>query len=527
MKSIETAVIQHPRLVEYHIFISRDLGNKRKGTINSEFDKINTALQKFSNLTINLWGEGEILNELQKAENIGIFDFWFEDTVFDLNVFSSCVEKQNSIWLNERYISDLFMAGSISDDVLKFCGVDPSTAFLGHIEECENCFNDLLRFFNSFKIQSDIIDRIDEDYKPEILENVLENVKNLILGFKDAICSNIVFDYKDDCYSQLSYIYYYFEENIKKLSYRSVIYNFCKEAKKFLELYEVILNDINHSKLVYSHVLEISGDMGSGKTNIVGYVANKIMQFGSYGIPINVSNVNMSNSIVEIVYDTLGLKYPGEHQALNILNGVANIVSSNRDISSTNIPYIIVFFDGCDEVSNYKLIEEREKEAIYISEKYSNIKFVFLGRPYCFNYANKKGIIRCNILSSGENNLFDLIQVYFNYYNIKFDGALWALDYIKSPLMLKLFCDVNKGETIIDFNDENSSLNALFNKKMNSDNEKLINELNIQLPSFLHICVKQIYDLFNNKIHDRDEIINNLKLTNLDKKEFHMNISPE
>lgn len=32
VKSVKTAIEQHPNLVEYHIFVSRDLGNERKGT---------------------------------------------------------------------------------------------------------------------------------------------------------------------------------------------------------------------------------------------------------------------------------------------------------------------------------------------------------------------------------------------------------------------------------------------------------------------------------------------------------------
>lgn len=519
VKSVKTAIEQHPNLVEYHIFVSRDLGNKRKGTKNSEYQKIDTELQQFDSPKIILWGEGEILDELCKTENLGIYSFWFEDKIFDLGLFNTCLEKQNSMWLSLKYIPDLFMAGNISEDVIKFCGIDPSTSIFQHIEFCEKCFIDLNRIFDSLKLQNDIIEKIDEEYKPKKIEEILINVSAIISGFKQSVILNSVYNYADSFIPQLSYLSSYFEQTIQKLNYKSIVYNFNKELKKFLDSYEILINDIDYAKFIFSRVLEISGDMGTGKTNIVGYVSNEIIKYGSYGIPINAASVNMNDNIMKIVYDTLGLKYPGEQQALNVLNGVSNIVCSNGENDSKNVPYVVVFFDGCDEVSNYKLVEEREKEAIYISKKYDRIKFIFLGRPYCFKNIKDDRLLKQTILPSGENNLFELIREYFNYYNIKFDGALWALDYIKSPLMLKLFCDVNRGECIVDFNDENSSLNALFSKKLKNDNDKLVELIEVEIPSFLNVCVKQIYELFNKNIHDRDQIIKDFNLPLINSKE--------
>lgn len=112
---------------------------------------------------------------------------------------------------------------------------------------------------------------------------------------------------------------------------------------------------------------------------------------------------------------------------------------------------MLICIDGLDESKNReywltKILEAKSYETIY-----QDIKFVFLSRHSFFKSNNdKKDLWNCiNYLPpQSDVNIDELFNKYIDYYDIKIDGYEWIKNILKTPLSIKLFCNLYSGHEL-------------------------------------------------------------------------------
>ena len=70
--------------------------------------------------------------------------------------------------------------------------------------------------------------------------------------------------------------------------------------------------------------------------------------------------------------------------------------------------------------------------------------------------------------SFGDINVQDLFDTYIDYYNIDLDRNIWIKGMLRTPMALKLFCDIYKNSKVGSLSKNSVVITKLFQKKINS-----------------------------------------------------------
>lgn len=457
-KSIDTALKIRPDIIKYIVCIPRNVSSitgRSKGKRKDEEQKwtnlSNSYKEKYKELEIELWDEYRIEKELSKSKNAGLLKFWFTNSQIDRDSIVSSLEKAKSSWLSTKYVPDLNLYGGISNTILNS---------LGDLSVREPLIKDFKSFYNLCIDLKDKIDSLSEVYKEKEVENIdfLENIIN--------IASSVIFEC-EKAVESLCYEYNGFQiikEDVFNIDFEDLsvkvrslfsdkYYFHMHEAQKiFIKLakYDSYALQKRYSDLCDKRNLFIVGNPGTGKTHGIASISERLLNDGTH-IPIVIcaNQISDNQKWQEILINYLGLSNTwSEDELFQGLISLANLNKSKNNNTTVNIiPKVIIFVDALDETKNINRWNERIGEAVAITHKYPQIRFCFTSRHICVNDI-MKNLSVYHLSSDGDVPVHKLYATYLSTYNIRIINNSWLKYSIRTPLLLKLFCELNKGKVI-------------------------------------------------------------------------------
>ena len=495
IESVKTALQVRPTIKKYIISIPRDLssekvGKRKKIVKDTEANRWESLkadlLTTFPGLDIELWTDTRLLTELQYSEASGVYRYWFEKSEISAQVVISSFEKQQSGWLSQKYTPSLHSKGIIYSEIEKFIGnIDNRKSILQKLIKIETLYRNFIRQADDYL---SVISR--DASKDEIIVSIkniefqVNEVLNIVSLIKKSLAtdsyislSNNNIDWWIDFGSILSHLES--ERHIDKN------YFHIADLKKAIDTLENIsIRNVVSSltKQLNSTKLLILGNPGTGKTHgIADVVKNLIMQKKHTAILIQAKSISKDASWKDIILKALGLSSTWNEdeiwqglEALSYRNEVKEAIKqTNGECYIT--PKLLICIDGIDESRPYEMWIERLRETEVICKKYPRLKFCFTSRPYAFNSLTPSDSLLRNKLflpSDGDVPVKNLFEPYIEHFNIKANGCTWIKWSIKTPLVLKLFCELYAGQSIGGLSRSAITITKLLEKKIeNIDNE--------------------------------------------------------
>ncbi len=481
--SIKTALELRPSIKKYIVCVPRDLGNikigrDRKPIHNSEYSKWISIVEYFKNnypdLEIILWGDNEILNQLQNPECYNMNQYWFKVSNFDYNTLIESFNKEKGSWLKYKYFPDLHTEGQISEKLESYIGIN-KLKIINDIENIKNKYIYILSIYSEIKQWCKVSDELNN-----IFEKTSETIKNNI----NILERNKLLILTENGNN-------YTIEEIKQLDFGNLLqefkvcnngsYSYYSKLEKIVKNYNYIQFDLIRKScqlLLTQHILWIVGSPGTGKTHGVAGFIDKCIQ-EKYNIPIFITSKNVSNnaSWKDILIKALNLADIWSEddifsalESLCILNEINNISFESKYKSK-----IIICIDGLDEVKPYDFWINIINEANIIGEKYSRLKFVFSSRYNVTNQIDYQDDLNKKIFYISENGdtpTHQLFESYTNAYNIQIENPDLIKWVLRTPLSLKLFCDLYKNQKINGIENKLYTISNLICQKLKNIEEE-------------------------------------------------------
>ncbi|WP_131464482.1 hypothetical protein, partial [Acetivibrio straminisolvens] len=181
-------------------------------------------------------------------------------------------------------------------------------------------------------------------------------------------------------------------------------------------------------------------------------------------------------------------------------------------------PKILICIDGVDESTPYDLWHERLREIEVICHKYPRLRFCITSRPYAFRKLNYKDSLLSNVLvlpSDGDVPVNELFDKYIREFNIKIEGCSWVKWSLKTPLALRVFCEIYRNRRVAGIEKSSTTITNLLSKKFRIIEKEFNDKYEtgcgdkdfIMHKSLLAIARKF---LTNTTVH-RDDLIDSLK----------------
>lgn len=478
--SIITALKLRPGIKKYIICVPRDLGNIKTGrgqkTIqNSEYSKWINIVEELKNdypeLEIILWGDNEILNQVQNPECYNLNRYWFETSNFDYSVLIESFNREKGSWLKYKYFPDLHIKGQISDKLEDYIGAN-KLQILDRLNNIESKYCYILEILAEIKQWCKISDKLND-----ILEQISKTINNnisIVKSNKLLISTEI-----NNCTF----------EDIQQINFSMLLEEFAacnscsnsyySKLEKIVKNYNYISFDLikkNRQLLLSQHVLWIVGSPGTGKTHGVAGFIDKCLQ-EEYNIPIFITakNIAENTSWKDILIKSLNLADTwSEDEILSALESLCVLNEiNNTGVESVNTKIykskIIICIDGLDEIKPYDFWINKINEANVIGETYSRIKFVFTSRhnvTYQIDIKDDLNKKMFYINEDGDTPTYQLFESYINAYNIQIknpDLIKWVL---RTPLSLKLFCELFENQKINGIENKLYTITNLIQQKL-------------------------------------------------------------
>lgn len=209
--------------------------------------------------------------------------------------------------------------------------------------------------------------------------------------------------------------------------------------KKLLNFYKEIELSENEKEIINNKMLILTGKAGSGKSHLLGSTNKRIIDRDDSSILILGHTFINDNTVMNQIMGNYGLDY-SFNEFLDVLEGIGSI--NNRDA--------YIFIDAVNE-SSFKKIRKNNLSNLY--EEINNRKFIKLivsVRNGYENYVLNKHIkneIKNNKISKVEHsgfsvNSIEVMNSFFNHYNITFSPSDFLNYELTNPLFLKLYCEV-------------------------------------------------------------------------------------
>lgn len=475
--SIKTAMKVRPNIVRFIVCIPRDLSSMTGKGENSEDKRWNNLMvaisAEFPTLSINLWNETRLIAELQKVSSFGIYKFWFKSAEVSEENARFAFNKSKTSWLSTKYVPELNTYGEIDNCI---------SEVLGHQKQR----NDIKLTFESFSALCNHYSYVADELIPLCGDNDLELSKALIATkirlnlMKDELEKALIWLISETIFG-LS-----IDENVFRINFNTTI-QLLKDSKEehlhYFHFYEVLkvlrklekIDIRNGIKILMNGLdkksLLFLGGPGTGKTHGVAAETEKLF-FEGYHIPVLIQarDIPIENTWKDIIISGLGLSNDwSEDEMWQALSSLANRKRFQAITSVERIhilPKVIIIIDGIDESSHHQKWIERIQETNVIVQKYPQIRFCFTSRPYIvepnINYARL-----VNIGTSGDVPTYKLFSRYIQVYNINIINVSWIKYALTTPLSLKLFCDINKGKTLVNYERTDVSITMLLKEKIN------------------------------------------------------------
>lgn len=519
--SLDTAISIRPSLKKYIVCVPRDFTSKKRvrgGNIaaNTEDDLWQDFISKnkdeYPSVDIILWDKTTIQSRLNEAECEGIYKYWFDKSVVLESEIMNSYNKAISGWGQTRYIPDLYTTGYISRQLRKFVGdsnlyQERNSTIVkldAAISELIESYHDLSKLLSS---KEDELDVIITDIKN------LEEWKLKISGMITLVYDGVL---NIDYFSKKQFRLNYKPQHLKD----SIFYfNNHSHYKEFSKYYKIFFDLIAKCKYLftskYGNRLIFLGNPGTGKTfSIISEIKQMLDEKVHLPILVRAKEFSSGDTWRTIILKTLDLPDAWTEEAIFVaLESAAQRVHRNSSSVSQNIQSnVIICVDGIDESSDWDFWKEKIRETKRFKSKFKNTKFVFLSRPYVFEktYTSEFFYDIYNIPSYGDTSVDDVFDKYINYYNIKIEGNDWIKYSLKTPLALKLFCDLNKNRTISSMSKSTMTITNLFREKMNAlENDFGKSRSNVSIRNVL-IRLAEIFS--EKKFVEHEYLLKKLKL---------------
>lgn len=504
--SFETAMKIRPNIVKYIVCVPRDLGSSKIGRggepiHNTEAARwtsfVNDEKTSFTNTEIILWDETRIQERLLQPNSIGIYKYWFEDTiVFDEQIKTSFTKAINS-WAKAKYIPEVYSFGLIHNKLECFLGTirlaerrhKEVVEFINRLETLRRSFLDLLKLGipdneNTLqeKIENDlgiIVKRIDE------LNRVEQSIKygssiifeNPNIGLE---CTSIDFEESTLHYGK----YFHFNETEKLLD---------NIVDDFYSLQQ-FLNETTDNRLI------IIGNQGTGKTAGIVAVTSKMLEEKSHlPILVHAKDYSEGHTWLDVLIKTIGLSNTWDERSLFSALQTSAMLHNIAEGDFSIEPKCVICVDGLDEANSWQYWKNKIDEVVAYKEEYPRIKFVFLSRPYVFGKVHELDYFDrvTRIQPDGDVSVDSICDKYFSTYKINIGKNTWIRKLLRTPDSVRLFCDIYRGKTIEYLPQNTLVITNLYKKKIEELDKKFCcNRERIIHEGFLKTALFEIADLF-------------------------------
>ena len=260
--------------------------------------------------------------------------------------------------------------------------------------------------------------------------------------------------------------------------------------------------------LIRNKMLIVSGNAGTGKSQLFAFNSKKAIQNGLYSILV-LGQTFINNQYVESqISSILGLNCEFD-ELLYILECLGEI---------HNQP-IVIYIDAVNE-SNYRDIWKNGLSTIY--NKIKNLNYVRVAvsvrsgyEPFVFdnniiNLQTSQEITNIHHTGFQENSI-EAVREFLDFYNIPFYPSFSISYELTNPLFLLLFCKNYKKEY-----EGNNFFNIymLFEKLINETNNELLKENNILINK--NILLNLIYEIIKIQISKKENSISQEDLLRLE-----------
>lgn len=479
--SIITALNVRPNIKQYIVCIPRNLGNTKKGHNNkniqsSEYSKweklIETFKCKYPELNLILWGDHEILTQLQNPECCYLSRYWFEPSNFDYSILKESFNREKGSWLKCKYFHELHKEGQISETLRYYIGVNKDK-LLSNLNDIENNYIDILRILDEVKIWCNISDKLNNTLE-QIIISVKEELKHIEQN------KELINQEKYNCKF----------ENIKPVYFATLLEDFKECNSSWHPCYSKLDQIVNKREsvsidyikdnmhlLLSQHILWIVGSPGTGKTHgVAGFIDHCLQE--TYNIPIFITakNINYNASWKDILIKSLGLSNSwSENEILSALESLCIFSEiKNTSLQNNKKTYkakIIICIDGLDEVKPYDFWINKINEANVIGETHKRIKFIFTSRHNVADLVDLNDDINqlmFYINEEGDTSPYLLFDSYIKYYNIQIDQPRLIKYLLRTPLALKLFCEIFQNKKINSVQNKICTITSLIQQKLST-----------------------------------------------------------
>lgn len=278
--------------------------------------------------------------------------------------------------------------------------------------------------------------------------------------------------------------------------------------QKLSELDVVLELEKIEKNLIKNKMIIVSGNAGTGKSQLFAFNSKKAIQNGLYSILILGQTLINNQYLESQISDILGLNCEFD-ELLNILECLGEI---------HNQP-IVIYIDAVNE-SNYRDIWKNGLSTIY--NKIKNLNYVRVAisvrsgyEPFVFdnNMINLQASQKItNIHHTGfQENSIEAVREFLNFYNIPFYPSFSISYELTNPLFLLLFCKNYKKEY-----EGNNFFNIymLFEELINETNNELLKENNILINK--NILLNLIYEIIKIQISKKENSISQEDLLRLE-----------
>lgn len=478
--SIETAIKIRPKIKKYIVCVPRDLsslkiGRGEKVIKNPEDERWEQLRQSNLGIELVLWNESELLNQLQNPECSGIQKYWFEKSELDIDTLKYSLEIQKSGWLKLKYIPELHSKGKIDNNIKKFIGTVDSKIFeFRKLNSIKSSYVNLLALIDDYKKFGKTSEKIEESLSQieELANFNISQINHLIKDLvTDSFNDNSGYTIKTIDFGDLLDEFY-------KINSTSSIY-----SHKFDSAIENIKNN-NHFNVIKeiqsslsNNLLLFIGNPGTGKTHGIANAVENILENNNHAaVLIQAKSVSTNEHWKDILIRSMGLsnKWAGEEiwQALEALSHrleCKQALEKQDDEQPYIIPKILICIDGLDELRPFDFWIEKLRETKAISKKYTRIRFCASSRPCTFQELKRNDEIIQNKIylnDDGDVPVNKLFDGYIRKYNITVQDCNWLKWSLKTPLALRLFCEIYNGQTISNISNSSTTISQLIEQKI-------------------------------------------------------------
>jgi hypothetical protein len=489
--SVTTAKKVRPQIKYYVICVPRNLASLKMGkgsqvVKNPEETRIasliEAIMQEHSDLTIDLWDEQRILEELQQTGAEGIYRFWFDKEEITTEILKNNFSIAKSGWLRNRYTPALHLQGKIATSIQNMLRTkDVRTGY----------FDVVTKVKSEAKIALEIINTCYDDFNQSGIDidfsTLKKSFENNVCVYDSILCAlRHGNDLALPCFDEINFqeILDKLEEKPQQSGFSISIYlsRFKKAINKLLSVdIEKVIGYVEVFLRQQNTI--IIGDPGTGKTHGLAHAVQDRLEKNYPAVIIQAKNAPVSNGWGAIMSKAMDLSNTWTSEEIwSALEACAVRIDVKRaleeqvssDVDNENIR-ILICVDGVDESSDQEEWINRIGELTAIKALHPRICFCVSGRPHAFYNKQLDDMNSCiELRSDGDVPVSTMFDSYIAYYKIDTADTPWIKWAIQSPLALKLFCELHAGEKITQNDSINLSVSELIRHKLEIVEKELV-----------------------------------------------------